>query len=67
MDDIKDRWLSVEDICKYLGVKDTVHKWIDVGGMPAHCLGRLCKFKKAEMDKWVKSSNKGGVGAPSKS
>ncbi len=26
---IEDRWLSVEEICKYLGVSnDTVYKWI---------------------------------------
>jgi len=58
MDEMKDRWLSVEDICKYLGVsKDTVYKWIDIGGMPAHRLGRLWKFKKAEVDKWVKAGD----------
>ena len=55
MDDIKDRWQSVEDICKYVGVsKDTVYKWINIGGMLAHRLGRLWKFKKAEVDKWVR-------------
>lgn len=62
MDDMKDRWLSVEDICKYLGVsKDTVYKWIDIGGMPAHRLGRLWKFKKVEVDKWVRV---GGARSP---
>lgn len=56
MDDMIDRWLSVEEICKYLGVsKDTVYKWIDVGGMPAHRLGRLWKFRKDEVDCWVRS------------
>jgi excisionase family DNA binding protein len=55
MDDMKDRWLSVEDICKYLGVsKDTVYKWIDRNGMPANRVGRLWKFKKDAIDKWVK-------------
>ncbi len=59
MDDMKDRWLSVEDICKYLGVsKDTVYKWIDVGGMPAYRMGCLWKFKKDPVDAWVKP---GGV------
>jgi len=33
----------------------TVYKWIDKFDMPAHRLGRLWKFKKAEVDKWVKS------------
>jgi excisionase family DNA binding protein len=51
-----DRWLSVEDICTYLGVsRDTVYKWIDRMDMPAHRAGRLWKFKKDEVDEWVKS------------
>jgi excisionase family DNA binding protein len=54
MTEIDDRWLSVDDICKYLGVsKDTVYRWIDRQGMPAHRLGRLWKFKKNEVDEWV--------------
>lgn len=56
MHDKEDRWLSVEDICKHLGVsKDTVYKWIDQSGMPAHRLGRLWKFKKEEVDAWVRT------------
>jgi len=56
MTDMEDRWLSMTDICKYLGVSnDTVYKWIDKQGMPAHRMGRLWKFKKNEVDDWVKS------------
>jgi excisionase family DNA binding protein len=52
----EDRWLSVEDICTYLGVsKDTIYKWIDKKGMPAHRVGRLWKFRKEEVDQWVRS------------
>jgi excisionase family DNA binding protein len=61
---IEDRWLSVEEICKYLGVSnDTVYKWIDKHGMPAHRMGRLWKFKKEEVDEWVKA---GGANQPKK-
>jgi len=50
-----DRWLSVDEICAHLGVsRDTVYKWIDQKGIPAHRLGRLWKFKKAEVDDWVR-------------
>ena len=56
-----DRWLSVEDICTYLGVsRDTVYKWIDKMGMPAHRAGRLWKFKKDEVDNWVRGGGAGG-------
>ena len=53
---MEDRWLSVDDICDYLGVKrDTVYKWINEKSMPAHRMGRLWKFKKEEVDDWVKA------------
>jgi len=51
-----DRWLSVDEISEYLGVsKDTVYTWISAKGMPAHRVGRLWKFKREEVDSWVKS------------
>lgn len=56
MNDYEDRWLSISEICKHLGVsKDTVYKWIEKYTMPAHRMGRLWKFKKTEVDKWVKA------------
>jgi excisionase family DNA binding protein len=55
-----DRWLSVDEIAVYLGVKrDTVYKWIDRKSMPAHKAGRLWKFRQAEVDEWVKSGRAG--------
>ena len=52
---MEDRWLSVEEIAAYLGIKrDTVYKWITRRGMPAHKVGRLWKFRTAEVDHWVR-------------
>lgn len=52
---MSDRWLSVEEIANHLGVsKDTVYAWISKKSMPAHRVGRLWKFQKAEVDQWVK-------------
>ena len=54
-------YLSVEQIAEYLGVsRDTVYTWITAKGMPAHRLGRLWKFKKEEVDGWVKSGGAAG-------
>lgn len=53
---MSDRWLSVEEIADHLGVsKDTVYAWISKKSMPAHRVGRLWKFQKAEVDQWVKA------------
>ncbi len=54
---MEDRWLSVDEIAAYLGIKrDTVYKWIADKKMPAHRMGRLWKFRKDEVDGWVKSA-----------
>jgi len=53
---IEDRWLSVDEVGIYLGVKrDTVYKWISEKNMPAHKIGRLWKFKRDEVDAWVRN------------
>lgn len=58
--EMEDRWLSVDEIANYLGIKrDTVYKWIAEKGMPAHKIGRLWKFKKDELDGWVRDGKAG--------
>ena len=53
---MENRWFSVDEMAKYLGVSnDTVYNWLYKRGMPGHHVGRLWKFKTAEVDKWVKS------------
>jgi excisionase family DNA binding protein len=55
-------WVSVEGVAKHLGVaKDSVYRWIDSRGLPAHKIGRLWKFKLSEVDEWVRA---GGADAP---
>ena len=49
-------WVSVEDIASHLGVaKDSVYRWIENKGLPAHKIGRLWKFKVSEVDEWVRA------------
>lgn len=58
---MNDRWLSVDEIAEYLGVsKDTIYTWVTGKGMPGHKVGRLWKFKKVEIDGWIRA---GGAGA----
>jgi excisionase family DNA binding protein len=58
-----DRWLSVEEIAEHLGVtRDSVYRWIERKGLPAHRVGKLWKFKKVEVDEWVRSGDASEVG-----
>lgn len=53
-----DRYWSVDEVSRYLGVKrDTVYKWIYRRGLPAHKVGRLWKFRKLEIDNWVSTGD----------
>lgn len=57
-------WLSVEQIAEHLGVtRDSIYRWIEHKGLPAHRLGRLWKFQTCEVDDWVRA---GGAGEPTK-
>jgi excisionase family DNA binding protein len=52
---VKNRWLSVEEICRYVGVRrETVYRWIGSKGFPAHRVGKLWKFKVKEVDDWIR-------------
>lgn len=56
MTDFKDRYYSMPEICKYLGIsRDSALKWIANKGMPAHKIGKKWKFKLSEIDAWVNS------------
>lgn len=53
-------WVSVDEVASHLGVaKDSVYRWIEQKGLPAHRVGRLWKFKLSEIDEWVHA---GGAG-----
>ena len=54
---IDDRWIGIEEAANYLGVnKDTIRNWIKKDtGISAHKIGKLWKFKKSELDAWIKS------------
>ena len=53
---MEDKWINTDEVAEYLGVKaTTIREWIKRNtGIPAHKIGRLWKFKKDELDEWVK-------------
>lgn len=60
MDDlIPDKWIGIEEAAEYMGVKvGTIRGWIrriNENTIPAHKIGKQWKFKRSELDAWVKS------------
>lgn len=52
------RWLSLNDICLYLGIgRDMTFDWIKHKGMPSCRVGKFLKFKKKDVDEWVRSGS----------
>jgi len=51
-------WVSVEQVAQHRGVaKDTVYRWREYRGLPAHRVGRLWRFKLSEVDDWVRAES----------
>lgn len=50
-----EQWVGVDDVARHLRVgRDSVYRWVDVRGLPAHRVGRLLRFKLSEVDVWVR-------------
>ena len=61
IDNVNENWISITEAAEHLGVtKDSIRKWIKKTDIPAHKIGKLWKFKKSELDEWVKSG-KGAI------
>lgn len=55
-------WVSVDAVAAHIGVaKDSVYRWIDAKGLPAHRVGKLWKFKLSEVDDWVRAGGANGA------
>ena len=54
--DFEENWIGISEAATNLGVtKDTIRNWIKKTDIPAHKIGKLWKFKRSELDEWVKS------------
>ncbi|MBC2768923.1 helix-turn-helix domain-containing protein [Pusillimonas minor] len=58
-------WVTAIDVARHLGVvKDTLYRWRERKGLPAHKIGRLWKFQLSEVDKWVRAGGADENAAP---
>lgn len=56
--DNNEKWISIEVAAEYLDIKlGTFRKWVNnkEKNVPAHKIGKQWKFKRSELDEWVKS------------
>ena len=52
----EERWIGIEEASAYFGVKpSTIRDWIKKTDIPANKIGKQWKFKRSELDVWVKS------------
>jgi len=50
-------FLSIEDVAIYLGIKkSTVYSKVKSGEIPHYRLGRLLKFRKEDIDRWMEGN-----------
>ena len=53
---IEDKWIGIDKASEYMGVsKETLRNWIKKTDIPASRVGKCWKFKKSELDEWIKS------------
>ncbi len=61
----EESWVGVEDVAAHLRVaKESIYRWIDSKGFPAHRVGRLLRFKLSEVDEWVQARGGDDSGSP---
>lgn len=56
----KDNYINLDEAAEYLGIKPvTLRNWIkkEDSNLPAHKVGKLWKFKRSELDVWIKSGD----------
>ena len=50
-----ENWVDIAEVATHLQVtKDSIYRWVDSKGSPAHRVGRLLRFKLSEVDDWVR-------------
>jgi PTS system nitrogen regulatory IIA component len=59
----QEQLLDIKEVAIYLRVKEsTVYTWAQEGILPAFRLGRLWRFRRADLDRWLESHRRGPAG-----
>lgn len=56
-ENFNDNYISIDEAAEYLGIKTvTLRTWIKKDpSLPANRIGKLWRFKRSELDLWVRS------------
>lgn len=53
-----EKWVDIAEAAAHLRVtKDSIYRWVDSKGFPAHRAGRLLRFELSAVDDWVRSGS----------
>lgn len=53
----EESWVGIKDVAGHLRVaKESIYRWVESKGFPAHRVGRLLRFKLSDVDEWVRST-----------
>ena len=62
MDQEIEKWVSLEEIAKHMGLsKDTIRNYIKKGQIPYYRIGKQYKFKISEIDTWIESGKSASI------
>ncbi|TET39239.1 MAG: DNA-binding protein [Planctomycetota bacterium] len=46
-------WVGIKEVAAHLRVaKESIYRWAESKGFPAHRVGRLLRFQLSEVDEW---------------
>lgn len=52
-----DAWMTLEEVAQYLKVsKDSIYRLAQKGEIPASKIGNLWRFRREEIDEWMKGN-----------
>ena len=64
---MEDAYMTIKELTKYLKVKQsTVYNWVNHDRVPASKVVGQWRFKRSEIDEWIRSSNNNNKKAETK-
>ena len=62
----EESWGDIAEVAVNLHVaRDTVYRWVDTKGLPAHRVGWLLRFRLSRVDEWVNAGEGSSESIPS--